>query len=603
MNRGFNRSSGSSEPRPPLGPKDFSQLRRLLAFTRPYRTALLIAIVATLFASALGLVFPQMMGKLLDAALKPEQGTTVLDKLVLTLFGVFLLQALFNAAQTYLLSFVGESVVADLRRNVYSHVLGLSPSFFESRKTGEIVSRLASDASTVQGVVSGSLAQLLSQALTLIGGISVLFATNWRLSLLMLATIPVVVLLAAFFGRRLRGISRDVQDRIAEANASAEESISGIRVVQSFTAEKTEATRYGNFIAVALAAAIKRARFRAAFGPSVGFAMFSAISLVMWYGGRQVLTGSLSIGQLTSFLIYTLLIAGSIGSFTGLYSQFQEALGASSRIFELLDMQSTLNQKENVGTPKSVGRVELQGVNFNYGDRGTKNILENISLFAEPGEVVALVGPSGAGKSTLVSLLPRFYDATSGQVLIDGLNVQDWPLENLRREIGIVPQETQLFSGSIEDNIRYGKPNASSEEVMQAAQAANAHEFVHAFPDAYNTVVGERGVKLSGGQRQRIAIARAILKNPRILILDEATSALDNESEVLVQEALERLMQQRTTFVIAHRLSTIRKASKIIVLDDGKIVDVGTHEELLLRGGLYKDLYDLQFRHEGEKVL
>ncbi len=595
MNSSFRRLE--TNPDAPKTPRDFSQLRRLLAYTKPYLTALSVAAVATIIASALGLVFPQVIGRLLDASLKPGSSTSALDQLAIFLIGVFLVQALFNAVQTYLLTLTGEGVVADLRRGLYAHLLSLSPKFFESRKTGEIVSRLASDASTVQGVVSGSLAQLLSQTLTLIGGVAVLFVTNWRLAALMISVVPVVVLIASFFGRRLRGISREVQDRIADANSSAEEAIAGIRVVQSFTAERVESARYGSLINASFLAALRRGRFRAAFGPSVGFAMFSAISAVMWYGGRQVLEGALSIGQLTSFLIYTLMIAGSIASFTGLYSQFQEALGASSRIFELLDTKTDLTEPSTPAKLEQVaGRVTFERVSFRYGDRGDSDILSDISLEARPGEVIALVGPSGAGKSTLVSLIPRFYDATEGRILIDGQDVREVSTDALRANIGIVPQETQLFSGTILENIRYGRPDASETEVLDAAKAANAFDFIQSFPDQFQTVVGERGVKLSGGQRQRVAIARAILKNPRILILDEATSALDSESESLVQEALERLMQKRTTFVIAHRLSTIRNADRIVVLENGRVLEVGTHEALITKGGLYRDLYELQFR-------
>ena len=596
MNPAFRRPP---EHQKPPTPKDFSQLRRLFAFTRPYRLALAVAGVSTVAASALGLVFPQVMGSLLDTALRPGSSAAQLDRIVLALVGVFLVQAGFGVLQSYLLSYSGEGVVADLRRALYAHLLTLSPRFFETRKTGEITSRLTSDVSSIQGSVSSALAQLLSQTLTLIGGVVVLVVTNWRMAALMLAVVPIVVLAAAFFGRKLRKISRDVQDRIADANADAEEAISGIRVVQSFTAEPLESNRYGDRIQDSFKAALTRARWRAAFGPSVGFAMFTAISVVLWFGGRQVLEGSLSVGQLTSFLIYTLMIAGSIGSFTGLYSQFQEALGASSRIFELLDEHTDLPE---TNTPRPLehvqGGVKFDQVGFRYGDRGEANILSNINLEVQPGEVIALVGPSGAGKSTLVTLLPRFYDVTEGRILVDGVDVRDVEVRALRANIGIVPQETQLFSGSILENIRYGRPNASEDAVMEAARAANAHEFILAFPDGYKTVVGERGMKLSGGQRQRVAIARAILKNPRILILDEATSALDNESEVLVQEALERLMQQRTTFVIAHRLSTIRNAHRIVVLEEGRVTEIGTHEALLERGGLYKDLYELQFREQ-----
>jgi subfamily B ATP-binding cassette protein MsbA len=514
---------------------------------------------------------------------------------VLLLIGVFALQALFSAIQSYLLSRVGEGVVADLRRAVYAHLLTLSPRFFEARKTGEITSRLTSDISTVQGVVSNALVQLFSQTLTLVGTVIILFLTNWQLSLLMLSIVPVVVLSAFYFGRRLRKVSKEFQDRVAEANARAEEAIGGMRVVQSFTAEGLEARRYADLIGASFAVALRRARIRATFNPVVFFAMFSAIGIVLWFGGRLVIAGALTPGQLVSFLVYTFSVAGAVGAFSGLFSQFQEALGASSRIFELLDEQSELKEPEQPVVLKDVrGRVSLEHVSFGYGDRGL--VLQDVSLEAEPGEVVALVGPSGAGKSTLISLIPRFYDPTGGRILLDGTDIRDLSLHDLRANIALVPQETQLFSGSIAENIRYGKPEASDLEVVEAAQAANAHEFIESFPQGYQTLVGERGVKLSGGQRQRVAIARALLKNPRILILDEATSSLDSESEASVQEALERLMQGRTTFVIAHRLSTVRDADRIVVLEGGKIVQAGSHTELLAAGGLYRDLYELQFR-------
>jgi ATP-binding cassette, subfamily B, bacterial MsbA len=519
------------------------------------------------------------------------------------LIAAFLVQALLNAAQTYLLSWVGEHVVSDLRTNVYQHLLTLPLAFFEGRRTGEITSRLTADAATVQGVVSGTLANSAQQTLQLVAGVVIIFITNWKLSLLMLAVVPVVIVAAAYFGRRLRKISTGVQDKVAEANAAAEEAIAGIRVVQSFTAERVEEQRYRQGIAASLQAAIERAKVRAAFGPSVTFAIFSAISTVLWFGGRLVLAGELSVGQLSAFLLYTFGVAGSIGAFTGIFTQIQEALGASKRIFELLDTNSTLKTttKPQILT-NIVGAVRFAGVSFRYGDRGNTNILENISLDVAPGEVIAVVGPSGAGKTTLVSLLPRFYDVSSGSIYIDGIDITALELQHLRQNIGVVPQETLLFSGDVLQNIRYGRPDASDAEVVAAAKAANADGFISQFPQGYQTAVGERGVKLSGGQRQRIAIARAILKNPRILVLDEATSALDSESEALVQEALERLMRQRTTFVIAHRLSTVRNADRIVVLDRGQVVEVGQHEVLLAKAGLYADLYERQFRdaqHEG----
>ncbi|MBI5813713.1 MAG: ATP-binding cassette domain-containing protein [Meiothermus silvanus] len=589
-------SSKAPKPR-----RDLGQLRRLLAYTRPYRTELIVAIIATLIGSAFGLLFPLVIGRLVDASFLRigSADTTVLDRTVLILIGVFALQAFFSAVQSYLLSRVGEGVVADLRRTVYRHLLTLSPRFFETRKTGEITSRLTSDISTVQGVVSSALVQIFSQTLTLVGTVIILFVTNWRLSLLMLSIVPVVVLAAFYFGRLLRKVSKEFQDRVADANARAEEAIGGIRVVQAFTAEPLEARTYADLIGASFKVALRRARIRAIFNPVVFFAMFTAIGIVLWYGGRLVIAGELTPGQLVAFLVYTFSVAGAVGAFSGLFSQFQEALGASSRIFELLDEKSDLPEPANPLKLGSVrGEVRFEQVSFGYGERGV--VLEDVSLAAQPGEVVALVGPSGAGKSTLISLIPRFYDPTAGRILLDGVDIRDLTLYDLRSNIALVPQETQLFSGTVAENIRYGKPGASDAEVIEAAKAANAHEFITSFPDGYATIVGERGIKLSGGQRQRVAIARALLKNPRILILDEATSSLDSESEALVQEALEVLMQGRTTFVIAHRLSTIRSADKIVVLEAGRIVQQGTHQELLAAGGLYKELYELQFREDVE---
>ena len=585
-----------------LRPKDFSQLARLLEFTKPYRVTLLIAGVATLVSSALGLVFPQVIGRLLDAAFLKigSSDTRSLDGAVMLLVAVFAVQAGFNAVQSYLLSRAGEGVVADIRRALYAKLMTLSPRFFESRKTGEITSRLTSDVGSVQGVVSTALAQLASQSLTLVGGIAILLFTNWRLTLVMLASVPVVILAGRHFGLLLRRVSKDFQDKVAEANARAEEAIVNVRVVQSFTNEALEVKRYDEAISESFAVALKRSRIRAAFTPTITFAMFTSISIVLWFGGREVLARNITPGELVSFLFYTLFIAGSIGAFTGLISQFQEALGASSRIFELLDEQSDLPEPvtQNAEKPLLEGRVAFQNVSFRYGDRGDADILSGISLEVQPGEVIALVGPSGAGKTTLVSLLPRFYDVSSGTITLDGVDVRDFTLHDLRGHIGIVPQETQLFGGSVLENIRYGRPTATDAEVLAAARAANAAEFIERFPDGFQTVVGERGVKLSGGQRQRVAIARAILKNPRVLILDEATSALDSESEALVQDALERLMQTRTTFVIAHRLSTIRNANRIVVLENGRIKESGTHDALLRQGGLYATLYEMQFRTE-----
>lgn len=577
------------------------QLLRLFRYTRPYRRRLLLGIVAVSASSLLGLTFPLIARDLFNTAFIDGVGSPMrLNIIAMLLLVIFSIQAAFNYLRVFHLSVVGEAVVADLRKALFSHIIYLPVLFFSTRKTGEITSRLTADIATVQNVVSQSLAQFANQFITLLGGVAFLFYLSGRLTLVMLSVVPAVIIAAAYFGRKLRRVSTAFQDQVARANANAQEAIVGVRVVQSFTAEKLETARYGQAVDQAFGLAQRRAKVRAVFVPSVILAVFISVIIVLWYGGQLVIRGQLMAGDLIAFLLLTLFVAGSIGTFTGLYSQFQEALGASQRIFELLDEPNALLQTGNV--PDAVhtlkGNVTFDNVSFRYPERPEQPVLHAIDLQAQAGEVIALVGPSGAGKSSLVSLLPRFYEPSSGSIRIDGRDIRDFRLEDVRRAIGIVPQETQLFSGSIADNIRYGKPDADREALEQAAQAANAHTFISNFSQGYDTLVGERGIKLSGGQRQRIAIARALLKNPRILILDEATSALDSESEALVQEALELLMRGRTTFVIAHRLSTIRQANRILVLDQGRIVQEGNHETLIHQGGLYRELYEQQFKQQ-----
>jgi ATP-binding cassette, subfamily B, bacterial MsbA len=594
-------SSGEGgKPRPP---RDYSQLKRLTGYARPYLPLLSLGIVFTLFSSGLNLVFPGLFGKLIDASFLKvgSTDTAPLDRIVLALLGIFALSALFGAAQSYLLSRMGSSVVADLRRALFSHLLTLSPRFFAAHKTGDLTSRLTADVGTLQTVVSTALAQLFSQSVTLIGGVALLFFTSGRLSVLTLAVIPLVIGTAIVIGRRVRRVSRQVQDAVAAANADAEEAISGVRVVQSFTAEPLERARYGAGIAASFRAALKRAQLQALMAGIMSFLTFGALAVVLWYGGRQVMSGEITPGMLVSFLFYALQVGVTVASLTGIFNQFQEALGASGRIFELLDEQTDLPE---VAQPQLLGdtqgRVAFQNVSFGYEDRNDLPTLSTLNFEILPGQQVALVGPSGAGKTTLVSLIPRFYDVSQGALLIDGIDVRQLSVQELRANIGLVPQETLLFSGTVAENILYGRPDASMTEVQAAAANANAHDFISRFPLGYDTVVGEKGIKLSGGQRQRVAIARAILKNPRILILDEATSSLDSESEALVQDALERLMVGRTSFVIAHRLSTIRNAGRILVLEAGRVVQDGTHEQLMAAGGLYKTLYEMQFRREAE---
>ncbi len=570
------------------------QLTELLGFLRPYRGWLATAILGVTVASALGLVFPLIMGGLVDTAIGAETTTESLDRLALILLGVFLAQAAFNYIRSYAVAIVGEGVVADLRRTVYERIVRLPVPFFDKRRTGEITSRLTSDASVIQGTVSSAVAQTLAQGITLVGGVALMLVLSPRLSLTVLTFLPIAILAAAFFGRRLNRISTVFQDEIASANAFADESIASIRVVKWFSAEPDATSHYAAGIARSYEVALRRARLRALFVPGVTFVGFGTLALVLWVGGRQVLAGSMSAGELVSFLLYTLTVAGAIGTFTGIYSQLQEALGASRRIFELLAMSVEVHQVGHPEVPShQEGSVRLESVSFSYEGRDSQ-VLTKIDLKLEPGEVVALVGPSGAGKSTITQLIPRFYDPTGGRVLVNDVDVRNQSLADLRAQMAAVPQEVQLFSGTIAENLRISKPEAIDQELMKAATAANAHEFITEFPDSYETVVGERGIQLSGGQRQRVAIARALLADPRILILDEATSSLDAESEGLVQQALERLMIGRTTLVIAHRLSTVRAADRLVVISDGRIVEEGAHEDLVAAGGVYARLLERQ---------
>ncbi len=559
---------------------------------RPYATRLAVAFVFLVLAAAAGLVFPAVLRALLDAAFELKDARA-LDRLALLLVGVFAVQGVANFGQVYLLSSSTERIVATLREQTFAHLIRLSPGFFTERRTGELTSRLSSDLAVLQNLLSTWISEFSRQLLFLVGGVIMLFVTNARLTLTTLAIVPVVVGAALVFGKSLRRASTTVQDRIAAAMGMADEAFGAIRTVQSFTREAEETRRFSAQLAELVRIAVQRARTRALFFSVVGFVAFGAVAAVLWQGGAQVLAGKLTAGTLVAFLFYALFVAGAVGSMATLFGNVQEAAGAATRVFELLDSEATVRepaQPRRLPSPVR-GAVAFEQVSFRYQADQT-DVVRAVTLDVAPGEVVALVGRSGAGKTTLASLLPRFWDVSAGRIMLDGVDVRDLSFDSLRGAIGVVPQEPVLFSGTLRENIAYARPSASDVEVEAAARAAHAWEFIERLPDGLATRVGERGVKLSGGQRQRIALARVFLKNPAVVILDEATSSLDTESERFVEEALEELLDGRTTLIIAHRLSTVRRADRVIVMDQGQIAEEGTHDELLGReDGVYARLY------------
>lgn len=554
-----------------------------------------------LLSSLLALAFPLVVSTLLDAAFV-KRDSVLLNRIALGLLVLFATTAVLNYIQTYWLSATGERAVAGLRRELFGKLLDQPPGFFADRRTGELTSRLTADIGLLQGILSHQLAEGARQVLALTGGITILTLMQPRLMLTALGIVPLVVGSAMFFGKRLKRITTGVQDELAESTAVAEEAFAQVRVVQGFAREPLERERYGERINRVITVALKRARVRALFFGAITFTTFTGVTAVLWTGGRLVLSGDLTPGEMVSFLLYTVSIAAAIGALASFFTAYQEAVGAAVRVFDLIEQPASIADPEQpTALPTPVrGEVEFRNVTFRYrvDDRGSPATLSEFSLRIAPGEVVALVGPSGAGKTTVASLLPRFWDVEAGAILLDGIDIRDLRLRELREAVGVVPQEPTLFSGTIRENIAYGRPDASDRDVEHAARVANAHDFIVALPGGYDSRVGERGVKLSGGQRQRIAIARAVLKDPAVLVLDEATSSLDTESERLVEAALERLQVGRSTLIIAHRLSTVQRADRLVVLDQGRIVEEGSHGALLRQGGIYSRLFQMQFRDD-----
>lgn len=591
------------KPRERITKEQVNTYRRLLQYIRPYSKWMAVSIATLLFSVGLGLILPLAVRNLVDLV-TVDQDLPQLNLLIVGLFIVFILQAVASFIHRLSLAFVGENAVADIRVEIFSHLQRLSLRFFSEYRTGEIVSRITNDTSLLQAAITEDLVALLRQVLTLIGAVILLFWLDWRLTLIILLGVPFITLAMVWLGRKIRRESKLVQDALAQAASVVQETASAVRIVKSFAREDYEIGRFAHEVDQTYAAAMRRAKISSFLGPLIGFLAFASITITLWFGTIEVIRGQMTAGDLVAYLIYTMMVAAPIATLAGLYARFQGALGATERLFGLLDeAPDIVSLADAPALPLVNGEVRFEEVSFTY----TKEVavLHDVSFAAQPGQVIALVGPSGAGKSTLISLIPRFWDVDAGRVIIDGQDIRRVELKSLRQQVGIVPQETILFSDSVYANILYGRLNASHEEVEAAAKAANAHEFIlKDLPHGYETEVGERGVKLSGGQRQRVAIARAILKDPRILILDEATSSLDSESESLVQEALDHLMKGRTSFVIAHRLSTIVNADWVLVLNEGRLVEQGTHLSLLENAhGLYTRLYEMQFgATEGEEI-
>lgn len=572
---------------------------RILSYIKPYMHRLIFAMFCTIMAAAGNLYIPWIIKDMIDEVLADKNGT-MLNWIAASIIAIFVVRGLFWYGQNYLMSYVGQSVIIDIRAAVFKKLQRLSVSFYDKNKTGTIMSYVTNDVNALQSAMVENTIEMITEGFILIGSVVAMIYLDWRLTLFTVCTFPVVLWFMEFFGKKIRKTGGRIQECTADITSVLQESVASARVIKSFVREDYEVDRFDVENRANFRANMKNAQLMATLTPVVELVAAIGVTMIIWYGGNNVINGTITAGSLVAFLTYAVNISNPIKRLTRVIGNIQKALAAAQRVFMIIDMPEEIAESRDAKQlPEVSGKVEFQNVSFAYDDKG--NVITDLSFSVKPGEVIAIVGPSGAGKSTIANLLPRFYDVNKGDIKIDGHSVREVTLDSLREQVGIVPQETMLFNGSVYNNILYGRLDATKEEIEAAAKAANAHDFIMQLTDGYETKLGDRGVNLSGGQRQRIAIARAILKNPRILILDEATSALDTESERVVQEALDRLMVGRTSFVIAHRLSTVKNADKILVLEKGNLVESGTHDELLALDGLYAHLYKIQYRNKEAK--
>lgn len=572
---------------------------RILSYIKPYMHRLIFAMFCTIMAAAGNLYIPWIIKDMIDEVLADKNGT-MLNWIAASIIAIFVVRGLFWYGQNYLMTYVGQSVIIDIRAAVFKKLQRLSVSFYDKNKTGTIMSYVTNDVNALQSAMVENTIEMITEGFILIGSVVAMIYLDWRLTLFTVCTFPVVLWFMEFFGKKIRKTGGRIQECTADITSVLQESVASARVIKSFVREDYEVDRFDVENRANFRANMKNAQLMATLTPVVELVAAIGVTMIIWYGGNNVINGTITAGSLVAFLTYAVNISNPIKRLTRVIGNIQKALAAAQRVFMIIDMPEEIAESRDAKQlPEVSGKVEFQNVSFAYDDKG--NVITDLSFSVKPGEVIAIVGPSGAGKSTIANLLPRFYDVNKGDIKIDGHSVREVTLDSLREQVGIVPQETMLFNGSVYNNILYGRLDATKEEIEAAAKAANAHDFIMQLTDGYETKLGDRGVNLSGGQRQRIAIARAILKNPRILILDEATSALDTESERVVQEALDRLMVGRTSFVIAHRLSTVKNADKILVLEKGNLVESGTHDELLALDGLYAHLYKIQYRNKEAK--